>query len=1500
MSDDDLKYERDDYSQDHPDDEDDGESDDAPPSRSSNPFSASRPSGPPSGGYGGNRPQTPMTADEMRRTSTNPPVTPPRPGGAVPPPSFGTPRPTLPTSSSGGGDNPPRPSYSGSSSGSGDNPNPPSRPTYQPGSGGGAPADRPTYQPSSPRPGGLGSNNPSTPSSSGGGSSSSGGGSSSGGYTPPRPGTGPLSSPSGGASSSGGGSSSSGGYGAPRPGTGPLSTPAKPDDRKPEPAKSDDRRPEPPKGEAKKPEPPKADAKKPDDKKPEGDSGGGLMGRLGGFASKAQSFIPGRGGDAANDKDKKSDEKKPDSGGGGLFGRVTSGVGGLLKRGGDAESDKKDEKKSDDKKPATPAASSSAPPRPAGSPSTPAGSSGSSSSSSPAGSTPPRPGGFSPSGSGGPSSSSPSSSSASSGAPSSSPPRPGGPTSPSSGSGGLGASSNPSASSAPRPGGAPAPSASGSSTTGAAAPKKPDDKKPAAEEAVAATGFLANIRSKLPFGRKSEDTPASPAGTGAKASAAPATPAKPQPGATSQTKQAAAAKADAAAAEGGGGIWEWMTGRGRAAATQPQSQTRREGANNRLPQADTSGWNLDTKLDLLGIGLIVFALMLTFSAMSAEQGTTFGSINTFIGQLFGWGAMGVPVTMGAVGVFLLVTRFGDTPPEIDMVRLAGVVLGYLALLTLFQYVEVLGDNYQCDIDCFKIVVQHYGVGRGGGVIGMNIHLFLIQNVGEIGGFVFLLGWMLVAGMLITRTTATELMVLGISLYRSFRVSWQHQAQRRAANRQIAAQRRAEAAAKLVVSRPATALEVGRPALASGEARQQSLPIGQEPALRVGGQLVTAAAAGAPDAPAERGNPLKGLFNRIPGRGGKPENETPSTPLTQRPGQPTPAVVGQTVSSTGMSLPVANQPPAAPHMPPPPPPTSQPPMSQPAPVFNAGQQAAAASVETPAAPPRQPSPHGPAVAANTPIEPPKAPPVVHSSVPRRDYQMPDYRQLLNPGSKADYDRKALVERARIIQETLEGFGAPGKVVEINTGPVITQFGVEPGYVMQRDRQNRVKVSAIAQLDKDLQLSLGARSIRIEAPVPGKGYVGIEVPNDTPMTVSLRDVMESNRFQRIKSPLAIALGESVDGTPIAADLTTMPHLLVAGTTGSGKSVCVNAIIASLLLRNSPDQVKFIMVDPKRVELTGYNGIPHLVAPVVVDVERIIGVLKWLTREMDDRYKKFSVAGARNIEDFNRNRSPEADPLPYIVAIIDELADLMMLAPEEAERYITRVAAMARATGIHLVIATQRPSADVVTGLIKANFPARIAFAVAGNVDSRVILDQPGAEKLLGRGDMLYLSADSPSAQRLQGVFVSDSELNSIIRYWKAQAADYPQKPALTFGGEADENKPPVRASQQAPAFARPAFNQPQTQEVLPRGLFDDLDDEDGDDIDDEDGGGADDDLFERAVELVRRQNGASVSLLQRKMRIGYARAARLIDAMEDRGIVGPQKEGSSKQRDVLIPK
>ncbi len=525
--------------------------------------------------------------------------------------------------------------------------------------------------------------------------------------------------------------------------------------------------------------------------------------------------------------------------------------------------------------------------------------------------------------------------------------------------------------------------------------------------------------------------------------------------------------------------------------------------------------------------------------------------------------------------------------------------------------------------------------------------------------------------------------------------------------------------------------------------------------------------------------------------------------------------------------------------------------------------------------------------------PETPPVSGAAPrkPKRVWKLPDFRTLLNPGSENDFDRETLLQRARIIEDTLQSFGAPGRVVEVNTGPVITQFGVEPDYLTTRSgKKNRVKVGAIAQLDKDLQLALGAKSIRIEAPVPGKGYVGIEVPNEEASVVSLRDVMESEEFQKIraKSPLAIALGQSVDGTPIAADLASMPHLLVAGTTGSGKSVLVNAIISSLIISNPPDVVKFIMVDPKRVELTGYNGIPHLVAPVVVDLERTVGVLKWVTREMDERYKQFSAAGARNIEDFNNHLPADAEKMPYIVVIIDELADLMMLAPDETERVITRIAALARATGIHLVIATQRPSVDVVTGLIKANFPARVAFAVAGGVDSRVILDQPGAERLLGKGDMLYLSGNSPAPLRLQGVYVSDSEIPNITRYWKMQAGDEIQHQPITALALDESTRETPRSVDLGTASRRVA------QTALWNGGNDDDDEDEDDDL--PIGDGDQDELYDQAVEMVRRLNKASVSLLQRRLRIGYTRAARLIDMMEAEGIVGPAQEGS-KPRDVL---
>jgi S-DNA-T family DNA segregation ATPase FtsK/SpoIIIE len=402
-----------------------------------------------------------------------------------------------------------------------------------------------------------------------------------------------------------------------------------------------------------------------------------------------------------------------------------------------------------------------------------------------------------------------------------------------------------------------------------------------------------------------------------------------------------------------------------------------------------------------------------------------------------------------------------------------------------------------------------------------------------------------------------------------------------------------------------------------------------------------------------------------------------------------------------------------------------------------------------------------------------------------------------------------------------------------------------------------------LADDLALVLAAPRIRIQAPVPGRNYVGIEVPNDEMALVALRDIMEGETFQRNKKPLSLALGKDVSGHPANADLTTMPHLLIAGTTGSGKSVCVNSILTCMLINNSPDDLRLILVDPKRVELTGYNGIPHLLAPVVVEMERVVGALQWMLREMDKRYHEFAQAGARNIQDYNAHmKSQGGKKIPYLVVVIDELADLMLMAPDETERTITRLAQLARATGIHMILATQRPSVDVVTGLIKANFPARIAFAVASNTDSRVILDQPGAERLLGRGDMLYQAPDAPSPSRLQGVFVSDSEIHRLVEFWRAQN---PHGMPITSGGPVDAVPSGVPLKQ------------------VP--MFEDMSPEEQGDP-----------LMKEAIDLVRREGRASVSMLQRRLRIGYTRAARLVDEMEEKKIVG-QPQDATGVRPVL---
>ena len=480
-------------------------------------------------------------------------------------------------------------------------------------------------------------------------------------------------------------------------------------------------------------------------------------------------------------------------------------------------------------------------------------------------------------------------------------------------------------------------------------------------------------------------------------------------------------------------------------------------------------------------------------------------------------------------------------------------------------------------------------------------------------------------------------------------------------------------------------------------------------------------------------------------------------------------------------------------------------------------------------------------------------------------LPDPNEILEPVLEAPDDTENDRQRARVIEETLRSFGAPAHVVDIRRGPTITLFGVEPDFVESRSGKTRVRVSKITSLADDLALALAAARIRIQAPVPGKGYIGIEVPNRQVALVSLREVLFSSAYDNLESPLKMALGKDVAGKAVAADLTAMPHLLIAGTTGAGKSVCINDILAGFLLTMTPDELRLVLVDPKRVELTGYNGIPHLLSPVIVDAEHVVGALEWMMREMDSRYRKFSETGSRNIADYNVLCEKTAQKkLPYLVVVIDELADLMMLAPDETERTITRLAQLARATGIHLIIATQRPSTDILTGLIKANFPARIAFAVASSVDSRVILDQPGAERLLGRGDMLFQAPDAAAPVRIQTAFVSDLEINRLAAYWRGFTVSHsaPERPDQPAAFQTKKGVP----LKQAP-------------------LWEEIEEEK--DLDPK---------FNEAVEIVREEGQASISMLQRKMRIGYTRAARIIDKMEEKGIVS-EPDPKTQIRDIL---
>jgi len=478
------------------------------------------------------------------------------------------------------------------------------------------------------------------------------------------------------------------------------------------------------------------------------------------------------------------------------------------------------------------------------------------------------------------------------------------------------------------------------------------------------------------------------------------------------------------------------------------------------------------------------------------------------------------------------------------------------------------------------------------------------------------------------------------------------------------------------------------------------------------------------------------------------------------------------------------------------------------------------------------------------------------------------ELLDKPAETRLTQTDVGRKAKLIEEALASYGVEAKVVQINVGPTVTQFGVEPGWdhkyreVRERNKEGkpatrleevsrtRVKVERITSLDKDLALALAASSIRIEAPVPGKSMIGVEVPNSAITPVTLRGVMETATFERLRasSKLALALGEGAGGEAVVEDLAKMPHLLIAGATGSGKTVCLNAVITSLLMNNTPDELQLLLIDPKRVELISFNLVPHLASPVITDNEKAIGVLQWLNHEMDSRYQLMAQTRARNIETYNKGNKG-GKPLPRLILIIDELADLMTKS-NEVEPLLCRLAQMGRATGIHLVVATQRPSVDVVTGLIKANFPTRLTFQVSSKTDSRTIIDTNGAENLLGNGDMLFLPPGTAKLQRIHGAFISETELSRIAEFLKAQ---------------------------KAPEYNRTIAEAPPKEE-------------------DESDTLEYDERYDDAVALITKKRQASISMIQRHLRIGYNRAARIIEVMEKEGIVGPSD--GAKPRVVLV--
>lgn len=838
---------------------------------------------------------------------------------------------------------------------------------------------------------------------------------------------------------------------------------------------------------------------------------------------------------------------------------------------------------------------------------------------------------------------------------------------------------------------------------------------------------------------------------------------------------------------------------GRRAATTRSRVSRKS---TRKESAFTISLRPEHQRELFALGLITIAIVTLVFFFTGVAGLVGHYYVELVRQSFGAGALVVPLTLGLLGVAILIQeRMRDAQ-----------LTGANALGTLLVLAAILG--------LLEFPIHHIAVAdridQGGGWLGFGLVETLDRIIGRPAAVVVVIVLGLAGVMLTFNITLRELITgSSLRLSRFWTLLW---------------------------SAPRQPRRPERPALADAD-----LPF-QPPPLTGDDDIVPTPIAARPT----------------------------KASLFQRPGNaPTPAL--SSPPSTGTTIiptPDSSARPA---------PTEPPRKTTPAPSSASAAPTAATPVVAPAIPK---SPHEIVQEALDGFEVP----AVHRAWPLPALEMLDPATPENQIADDEIRR-----RSRLIEDTLASFKVEAQVVHVNPGPAVTQFEVQPAV--------GVKVSKITSLEKDLALALAASSIRIEAPIPGKSAVGIEIPNSAISTVSVREVIDSEEFELNRGRLKLPLGKDISGSPVIADMTKMPHLLVAGATGSGKSVAINAFLCGLLLKHTPDELKMILVDPKMVEMIVYNQIPHLLSPVVTELERVVPTLKWATREMERRYKIFARHGCRNLDSYKqlaRKRS-DLEPMPYILIVIDELADLMMMAPDEVETYVCRLAQMARATGIHLIIATQRPSVDVITGLIKANFPSRIAFAVTSQVDSRVILDVQGADQLLGRGDMLYMAADAAKLVRIQGTYVSDREVERIVDFWRkasppeiegdkgAKGQEDKGKP----GGSLGMNGPPYSGALPGPrpadapapgtsaAGPQPSAPSPQPSEEAFRPPAEFLSVEEQDE------------LLPQARALVQQHQRASASLLQRRLRIGYSKAAQLIDLLEQQGIVGPAEGGRSRE-------